>query len=300
MRPKHLSGSSELPADFDIGKYDATRTFQIEDWVVNLEMRVFCAFLTSLASTGEEPQEVAIAFAENVLRNPIYPSTKILEYPELNKNVRRAHVRDMEVLEALCFDRMYMGEALEKYYKAFDKMDKGEESHEDKALLRVPIWKVHRSLDINDSAEVYVTVDLRGTEQKITADFVTWLRQIRESRNIRLPEKRLDDSDFKDWAQFGVLPYLDLTNWATVHGKSITQQVLGVALFPDELDVTLSERIRKTVRPLASGIAHETFTDALRSQALGEIAERNIDKSIPDKWHNISIADGKWVPLEPE
>ena len=70
-----------------------------------------------------------------------------------------------------------------------------------------------------------------------------------------------------------ILPYLDLTLWAQAHGVEITQHAIGSALFPDEYDVNLAERIRKVTKPRALKVSTESYVRALLSLAAASLAE---------------------------
>ncbi len=63
---------------------------------------------------------------------------------------------------------------------------------------------------------------------------------------------------------------MDLSFWADINGYRLTNQVLGIALFPDEYNVGLADRIRKVVAPLALAASSPAYVEALQSQALEE------------------------------
>lgn len=302
MKRVLLAKRSDLPSSFSIAKYQSTNDFGIADWVVNLEMRVFCAFMVSLVDRDSASEWDCKAFSDQILETPIYSASGFEKNPGLRKYVSSSHVRDMTVSDFYFGDRKHQGDRFEKYIQAFDRYVDAPngEAPEDKALVEQPLWRAYEAVGIDDDRNVGLYVDLHGTEEKIVEDFRSWLRSISEERGIRTPKRTFDKRDFQGWCSSQLLPYLDLTNWAAARGTQISQQVLGTALFPEEYDVALSERIRKVVAPAARSIAHESFTDALRSQALSELAERNLHDSIPGKWDNILMADGKVVARKAE
>jgi hypothetical protein len=77
--------------------------------------------------------------------------------------------------------------------------------------------------------------------------------------------------------------------WAYVNDIEISQNCLGLALFPDEFEVGLSERIRKVVGPMARKVCRENFADMLREQALE--AEPEPSESIPGKWRCVFLTE---------
>jgi hypothetical protein len=301
---KHQVGSNDLPPSFDLAKYETIRSFQIEDWCINLEMRVFCAFVIGLEKKKTDPEGRAYTweagpFVDRNLASPIFSSKEFESSTGLKKNVDITHVSDLRAFEVLCWDRAYLGDAYKKYIEAFTRDNIAESSPEDHELLWRPVWKVYEEAGIDDEGDAYLKVDLHGTEEKIIADFTAWLRKIKAERQISLPKKKFDDADFQTWRRYKILEYLDLKNWANYHNKVISQHVIGATLFPNE-DVSLAERVRKVVIPLANEIGNESFTEALRSQAMAEVAERNPPKVIPGKWDNILTAEGKVYPRKPE
>jgi hypothetical protein len=99
----------------------------------------------------------------------------------------------------------------------------------------------------------------------------------------RSTKGKITKDDLANWHRYAVLPYFDLTNWAASQGAEISQPVLGRALFPDEYDVDLTERIRKVVSPYAQRIGNSAFSNALMMQALADIAESNNENIISER-----------------
>ncbi|TFE43582.1 hypothetical protein E2553_00155 [Paraburkholderia dipogonis] len=153
----------------------------------------------------------------------------------------------------------------EEVYGDFKGDDAAKSAYE---VLDVPAWKMLTDLGVNLSGEVAVNVDLYASEDKLVDDFRAWLKVTRSALGVHDIVRRLDKSDFGRWAQNRILAYLDLTLWAKVKGHMITNQVMGVALFPDEYNVNLAERIRKTVAPEASIAISTPYLEAMASQAM--------------------------------
>jgi hypothetical protein len=64
-----------------------------------------------------------------------------------------------------------------------------------------------------------------------------------------------------------ILEYFDLSTIAALDGVLLTQNALGQALFPNELNVDTTERIRKVTQPLAARVFTEKCAEALRLHA---------------------------------
>ncbi len=105
-----------------------------------------------------------------------------------------------------------------------------------------------------DSSERLITIDLEAPDDLILREFSEWLavqRSVEGASGQRGPKKCFDRSDFEDWIDFRVLAFIDL-RFACMNGECrLTQHVIGEALFPDEYNVSLAERVRKAVLPRA-------------------------------------------------
>ncbi len=284
MRKSQVSKRIELPPGFAIEKYAKTKDFSLAEWLAHIEMRALCAHIISLKREYPQISFDPPKFTLAIIDNPLY-STHRLEDPSQcsKKNAYSLSVRDMKVFDYFFGGEEYQPEGFGKYIAAFKKFHE-EPYFFDEELLEVPLWRAYDDLAISDECEVFVKIDLHATEEKIVSEFRQWLKNIRSERGIQAPSKRIGDSDVTDWLNYGLLPYLDLTNWAAANDKAITQQVMGVALFPDEYDVNLAERIRKVVTPMARAVANESFTDALRAQLHADAAEQETGQVIPEKY----------------
>ena len=57
--------------------------------------------------------------------------------------------------------------------------------------------------------------------------------------------------------------------WQNLTSTVFTQQQIGEALFPNEIGVSLGERIRKTIKPLAEELLEKRMLENLISQSIG-------------------------------
>jgi hypothetical protein len=166
-----------------------------------------------------------------------------------------------------------------KYQQAFSTMRRAmfdgssDDEHASKKAfedLDVPAWKMMADIGYPSDGEVSITVDLYASEEKLLEDFRSWLRKTRKNLGVPNLQSRFSSADFERWCQYQILAYLDLTFWAEVHGKRLTHQMLGVSLFPNEYNVSLAERIRKVVAPMAQAASSTPYLEALLSQALAD------------------------------
>ena len=112
-----------------------------------------------------------------------------------------------------------------------------------------------------------LTVELNATDEQLKVDFEIWLKQQRETKSIKR-EKMFTDKDIAKWRNNKILPYLDLTLIARAEGIKLTQHALGKMLFPEEYDVDLTERIRRTIKPMADLLLSTDYRNALEIQQL--------------------------------
>lgn len=278
MRSSKAMQSSDLPKSFDLRKYEACAEFGASGWYHNLMMR---ALRRNTAATHREAYlDELKRGADHFLENPMVPASDLQEGDGYSKNVFRSQIRDQTAYE-LVSGRWILdtyGDRQPSYQEAFATMDRevfGDTKYDEAAekaydALDVPAWKMMNDLGVDQSGEVVVNVDLFASEDKLIDDFRIWLRATRAAMNVPSLQRRFARSDFDRWHQNRILAYLDLSFWADIHGYRLTNQILGVALFPDEYNVSLAERIRKVVAPMSLAASSHAYLDALVSQALSE------------------------------
>jgi hypothetical protein len=109
-------------------------------------------------------------------------------------------------------------------------------------------------------------VNLYATDEHIIEDFKIWLANTRSILNKKSAKKVFSVADFNEWAEYQILPYLDLKSWGLFSGCHLTQAMIGHALFPDEFDIDTTERIRRTTKKKADWLMNHTVLDALGVQ----------------------------------
>ncbi|QVN18739.1 DUF6387 family protein [Burkholderia pyrrocinia] len=277
MEKKSELQLAQLPKSFQVEKYDECASFNAQDWYSNLMHR---ALRKSMASHGEYYANELKGGADRVLERPIFPRMKISEGDGFSKNVFKSQILDQTAYDYLTGEwilRIYdSGDS--SYRDALTTMDEevhGESNFGEKASkayekLDVPAWKMLTDLGFDISGEVLVSVDLYASEEKLIEDFRAWLRTTREKLGVPNIKRKFTEADFERWHQNKILGYLDLTFWAHINGYRLTNEMIGSALFPDEYSVSLSERVRKVVAPLALSASSSAYIEALLSQALNE------------------------------
>jgi hypothetical protein len=234
-----------------------------------------------------------------MLRNPLFPSKAFKPSAGLSKHVHRRQVRDQSVFDALAGSYWLEDKRFQNWRALFDDLQTPSSKRHD-SLFETPMWKAVRDAGIDDDGEVQLSVNIHASDEQLIADFGKWLTEHKQRRGLVLQKNKVRSVDFQDWHRYKVLPYLDLKFWAKTHGLEITNQLLGIALFPDEYEVALSDRIRKVVTPLGRRLANEEFCTLLRAQAQEELAESKSTDLIPSKYSSISWTDDGRVKLAPD
>jgi hypothetical protein len=139
--------------------------------------------------------------------------------------------------------------------------------------LEIPYYELLANCNIDHEGELIVKVNLYATDDNIRRGFDAWLATARQATGITTAKKQYNQRDFDQWEKYRILPYLDLTMWARANNVQLTQQTLGEALFPDEIDVSLAERIRKVIDPMARKMRSHVFLETLRSQLTDGLKE---------------------------
>ena len=137
----------------------------------------------------------------------------------------------------------------------------------------------------NYSRRLYLSVDGDAPERELVEQFTQALRDHKariEADTSKKAKVTARKSDFMLWVRNQVLPYIDLTQWARVNGTALPNHKLGEILFPDECEVSLEERVRKSIKPLAKKLISESFCRSIHAQSIGiwPMSERH---SVPEK-----------------
>jgi Family of unknown function (DUF6387) len=130
-----------------------------------------------------------------------------------------------------------------------------------------PLW-ADPDWGAEQTEELYLAVRYMASDEQLVTDFKRWLMHIRSLGFTAASERPLSHRDFSRWIEMRILPYWDLVTIAAIDRTPLPNHVIGVALFPDEIEVDTTERVRKVVQPLAARVFRVDFERTLRLQLL--------------------------------
>ncbi len=113
------------------------------------------------------------------------------------------------------------------------------------------------------TTDVFFTVNLNCPDDIILSEMKNELEKIRQNLAVRKEKKKISPFNFYKWAEFGVLPYYDLTEWALQNDIKIPNKVLAQAIFQDASKG--EENIRRTTKPLAGEFVNLRTLSVLQS-----------------------------------
>ncbi len=120
-----------------------------------------------------------------------------------------------------------------------------------------------------NTGKIHLSVDISCSDDQLINELIKALSNARKARDFAPRDKIFNQTHFDRWHRYAVLPFLDLTIWAKANGVTIPQHVMGEAILPNENSDT-TEAIRKTVKPLASGLLQRETLRTLAAQCQGE------------------------------
>ena len=112
-------------------------------------------------------------------------------------------------------------------------------------------------------------IDLDISDSELLASFKVALSEARTT-NDQEPPKNRHRPPYNRWADYGLLPYLDLYIWGKETGSQIPLRVIADALFPFGVD---EDRLKDTVVPLAEALMLDL--SSLRELTVIELCQGN-------------------------
>lgn len=243
---------------FKLSNYDAVETFDINEWYFQLEKRQ--ALRLSILINNDLAERLKVGG----WMHPHYEKTakelieSIKDQPIFVNDKREMPVRS--VTDTVLFDLRFASVWNNNQENASDLSF-------DKFISTFPYMPVAPRKSIESYCCSILTVDINASDQQLKNDFEEWLKDFRQTTKYEAEKKSIAPNALRKWAKHKVLPYLDLTLIAEAEKKRLTQNKLGNLLFPEEVEVDTTERIRATVAPLAEKLLDRKTLAVLMVQA---------------------------------
>lgn len=294
--------STDIPSNFSIAKYSMCEEWTLGQWSANLGHRLvrrdsivgigldtkYARIMQDATSEAFDDPELAWSWDEE---GPVGLNGE--PWPAYAQRVR--DVTSFEYLRAReHFEEHEFKRYAESYNEAIVAVDPCYPWRENpdatdaqwdavRFLNAATDWSMHLDC-MGDNYEfppfALAHVDLNASDGELIEDFQAWLTAARKSRKIEPATYAFSDRDREMWGKMRILPFIDLTLWAQARGLKISLPVMGRALFPDEFDVSLEDRVRKVVADYAERLMNPRVIRAMHSQAMK--SERKSINRVPE------------------
>ncbi|WP_203468286.1 DUF6387 family protein [Dechloromonas sp. TW-R-39-2] len=112
--------------------------------------------------------------------------------------------------------------------------------------LSSPAWKIHRD-SLGQVKRFFIGVDLNASDDYLVKQFRSWIAKTRAEADIEPKQWLFSDKRFEKWHKDRLLPYLDLTFWATINHKKIKPADMEEILFQGKFDGFPGENVTKKI-----------------------------------------------------
>lgn len=118
-----------------------------------------------------------------------------------------------------------------------------------------------------------VEIDLTIPDNILIEQFTSYLNHIRKKNpeNAAIPTRKMPE--FRKWADYGLLPYLDLKLWEKEQEIVLPNRVIADAIFDD--GEKGEEVVRKTTKRIAQQVMDQKYIQFVSTVAAHDIMENN-------------------------
>jgi hypothetical protein len=140
------------------------------------------------------------------------------------------------------------------------KLEVGERGYKNHGL------PVHDFLDLASNPQAYFQVDFTVTEEALVRDFKRIIQQLKLNSPFEKRERFFTDGDFMRWTKNHCLAYFDLTSFYELNKIKSTHHSIGSLLALEYSDVSPSDRVRRTIKPMTDRLISIHTMDILGDQ----------------------------------
>ena len=273
----------ELPEWFSLDGYDNAYDYSLHEWSTALELR--SAAHSILEHLDDKEISLSIEDRENhfwefleIASRKLYSETS--RYTRISKNHEHWEMNCRTVSPVSVGSIGYSWDEISKNKKfsafAENLVDgrplKSKAEREKFNEAEQTVYDFMHDLSGQDfinytGCYAHILIELDAPEEVLVEHFKKTIRDYKRILNLPSSPKKITKNDLRNWAEKKILLYIDLMLLAKYHKKRISQQTMGVILFPDDYYVSLDDRVRKTIKPLADKLLSEDFIAALTAQA---------------------------------
>ena len=253
---------------FNLANYRDMNSMSLTDWREALSVRE-----DALVRVRFDPSE-PLGFLGNLdeveamLRDPVADTKGRPSLFQTSLAKRRAD-DDVKIVDDLCVidalhnvvaDSKFLNDAIQEL-GAFEQFLGGSPLEP----LTTIVQPIRSFIDSSSPPDVLpVLVEMWADDDLIISEFRRWLAEARDQYGGMNRPVIWSEAARLRWTELNVLPYLDLIIFSVRIANGWTSQALfGALLFPDEINVDLTERVRKSVHPLAERLMSRSFLTAL-------------------------------------
>lgn len=302
----------EIPTWFDVKNYREAANFTAKDWVCEIGRRKY--YLNILNNLDDNPKllsesrydsdefEVAqMFFSDLIKKQPLvskkiyFGNSRVEKLFEDFKNItitedeyKRDDSSVKEINEYCAYSFLLDSEKKTEIEEdlLFSGNPTNFKEYADRMFLHLQAKEKYMgpisNLEIYEGRK-FLEIDIHASDAQILNEFNIWLKDLRNS-SVEFVTERFSIKDFQDWHASRLLAYWDLTTIARIEKFAIPYHVLGNELFPNEIDVDITERIRKVIKKKCQWLFSEAVLKALEVQARADYIE-------PEQILNISIPE---------
>jgi hypothetical protein len=225
---------------FNLDKYDDQIKFGSKDWFNQLHKR------SCIKLFGKKHPELAKKLINSIKEDPLLNDKESSSF--------KSSVKDAQFIDLL--KASFENDQIRDFYTLSAEEVRVVENdflvpkNENPKILSNPI----------------LAIDLGVSDEQLKLDFKHWLQEQRINSGYKPRYKMFTTNDYKKWISNMVLPYLDVTLILDFDGKDLPYHFIGNLLFPDEIEIDVTDKVRRTVKPLANSLLEIESLSVLRAQ----------------------------------